>query len=119
MLHTARKQGYGVVELMVVIAILSILAALILASSLGYRKKAYNILAEGDARSVYIAAHTYFSIHPGGSISSVDLLARYGLIKTSDVHVRVSGTARTLSISSYHRSGDRTFTVNSQGAISW
>ena len=119
MLHKADKQGYGLVELMVVIAILSILAALILSSSLGFQKEAYNILAEGDARSVYIAAHTYFSVHPLGVISSADVLARYGLIKTSDVNVTISGRAKTLSIKAYHASGNRTFTVNSEGVISW
>jgi prepilin-type N-terminal cleavage/methylation domain-containing protein len=116
---TVDGKGYTLIELLVVIAILSILAGLTLASSLVYQKKAYNIQAEGDARSVYIASHTYFGEHPKASISSVDILTPYGLIKTSDVNVTVSGTVETLSIAAYHNLGNRTFTINNEGAISW
>jgi type II secretory pathway pseudopilin PulG len=107
------------VELLVVIAIMSLLFTMVLAASVGFQKKAYDILAEGDARSVYIAAQTYFSVHPKMSISSPKTLTEYGLIQTSEVNITVKGTAETLSILAYHSSGTRTFFVNSKGQISW
>jgi type IV pilus assembly protein PilA len=119
MVHKASERGYSLIELLVVIAILSILASLTLLSFLKYEREAFDVLAEGDARSAYIAAQTYFTQHPRGSISSVGVLTQHGLIKTSEVNVVISGTIETLSIRAYHNQGSRTFTVNSEGSISW
>jgi hypothetical protein len=49
----------------------------------------------------------------------VGVLSNYGLIKSSDVTVNVGGAQESLSIAAYHPWGDRTFTVDSEGAISW
>ncbi len=112
-------KGFTLIELMVVIAIIGILAIIAIPNFLAYRARAYNAAANGDGRNAFTAAQAFFHENPDASITSVATLAAYGFRETTDMSVLVGGTQDTLTIVTYHNAGDKTFTTNFEGRISY
>lgn len=72
----ANEKGFTLIELMIVIAIIGILAAVAIPNFIAYRDKAFCSSAEADANAVaasmadYFAIPTHVSIGGGGALSS-------------------------------------------------
>ena len=58
----SNSKGFTLIELMIVIAIIGILAAIAIPNFIAYRNKAYCSRAESDANSVAAGLADYFSI---------------------------------------------------------
>ncbi len=87
----ANEKGFTLIELMIVIAIIGILAAIAIPNFIAYRNKSFCSQAESDANAVAGAVADYFAIPSHTGIANVDL------------H---SGGWKALTIT-----GDNTFTV--------
>jgi prepilin-type N-terminal cleavage/methylation domain-containing protein len=61
MIKLNNKKGFTLIELMIVIAIIGILAAIAIPNFISYRNKAFCSKAESDASSVQAAMASYFS----------------------------------------------------------
>ena len=112
-----KEEGFTLIELMIVIAIIGVLAAIAIPSFISYRRRSYNSAAHSDLKNAYITARAYCADNPTGSISGVGMLSGYGFRPSDNVSVTVTGTQGTLQIITVHGAGDRTYTASNDGSI--
>ncbi len=110
-----RKAGFSMIEIMIVVAIIGILAAIAIPNFMAYRVRAFNTAASADLRNAYTAAQAFFADEPGGTATAA-ILADYGYAPTENVTFSITnGTRAGLVMTTVHAGGDATYTVNNVG----
>ena len=121
MLQRLRKKdekGFTLIELMIVIAIIGILAAIAIPNFISYRQRSYERTAQADIKNAYTAATAYITDHTHATINIAALTAG-GFRSTTDVNTGVAASGSDeFTITSKHSSGDYTFSVDTEGAVS-
>ncbi len=109
------EKGFTLIELMIVIAIIGILAAIAIPQFAAYRRRSYNSSANADLRNAATAQEAYYVDWSTYTSSVNRLLGTYGLYLSDGVSMAVAGDVFSYTMTAYHTSGDRTYSINGPG----
>jgi type IV pilus assembly protein PilA len=111
------QKGFTLIELMIVIAIIGILAAIAIPQFVSYRQKGYNTQAKGELKSFYTACQAYFADNPTatGDCTTTEVSATF--IPSSAVTLVPAGGMNMNGTTSTHSAGTSTYTIASSGNI--
>ena len=114
--YSEKEKGFTLIELMIVIAIIGILAAIAIPQFAAYRTRSFNASACADLRNLATAQEAYYADHLKYCNSVSRLCGTYGAMTSKGVHFQInSALISTYYMLSWHDSGDQTYFIQGPG----
>ena len=123
-LRRNNQKGFTLIELMIVIAIIGILAAIAIPNFLAYRTKGQNAAAVSAAKNFYQSAIAYFAdtSSTGTRVNSANPPPTYTIDSNIDIGTQNmddnSGDIETNDITFSHSKSSTTYTLGDNGDVS-
>lgn len=111
------EKGFTLIEVIIVIAIIGILAAIAIPQFSAYRNRSFNSAAISDLRNAATAQEAYHVTYKTYADSKTKLITDSGLIFSGGVTLITDGNSTGYTITSYHTSGDKTYKLTGPGGL--
>ncbi len=122
-LKSTNNKGFTLIELMIVIAIIGILAAIAIPNFIAYRNKSFCSAAESDANAVASAIADYFAIPSHTAINDGDVTVTMSGGNSETVTATAPNTSITITVTDasgrcpadYQAANDSTVNASGEG----
>jgi prepilin-type N-terminal cleavage/methylation domain-containing protein len=108
-------RGFTLIEIMIVIAIIGILAAIAIPQFSSYRMRSYNSIAVSDLRNAAAAQEAYYVDHKIYADSTGELARRPDFYTSPGVNMVVNGNQTGYTMVAHHPKGNKTYTLTGPG----
>jgi len=112
-LRGSNEKGFTLIELMIVIAIIGILAAIAIPNFVSYRQRSYNSAAQADLKNAVTAQEAYYV--DWATYTDETKLPDGGWVQTAKVTFDAAGGTLGYTMTAFHTSGTETWTVHGPG----
>lgn len=109
------ERGFTLIEIMIVIIIIGILAAIAIPQFTAYRIRSFNAIAVSDLRNAAVAQEAYFIEYKSYAKSYGALAKRPDYYTSPGIELDVEGDENGYTMVAYHPKGNRTYTLTGPG----